>query len=201
MAEDAPKAPKPAKPVKKAATSATPRKALNGAPSAKARPTPKPKPAKPLKGPTVDTTTIENPTTTKPATDANPISAQALKDGAAKFTKDAGTKARSYAEDGKARAGGALDELSKMMNDAAGTVDEKLGAQYGQYARSAAEAVSGFSESLKSKGIDDLIADARGFVKKSPAVAIGTAAAVGFVLVRLIKSGLDAADRTTDDKA
>ncbi|MGY4397936.1 ElaB/YqjD/DUF883 family membrane-anchored ribosome-binding protein [Sphingomonas sp. UYAg733] len=201
MAEDAPKAPKPAKPVKKAATSATPRKALNGAPSVDARPNPKPKPAKPLKGPTLDTTTIENPANAKPATDAIPISAQALKDGAAKFTKDAGTRARGYAEDGKARAGGALDELSKMMNDAAGTVDEKLGAQYGQYARSAAEAVSGFSESLKSKGIDDLISDARGFVKKSPAIAIGTAAAVGFVLVRLIKSGLDAADRTTDDKA
>ncbi|WP_229727019.1 hypothetical protein [Sphingomonas alpina] len=200
MAEDAPKAPKPAKPVKKAATTATPRaKALNGAVAAK--PTPKPKPAKPLKGPTVDP--IENPktTTSKAANDTNPISAQALKDGAAKITKDAGNKARSYAEDGKARAGGALDELSKMINDAAGTVDEKIGAQYGQYARTAAEAVSGFSESLKAKEIDDLIADARGFVKKSPVIAIGTAAAIGFVLVRLIKSGIDAADRTTDNKA
>ncbi|QNQ11967.1 hypothetical protein H3Z74_10425 [Sphingomonas alpina] len=154
-----------------------------------------------MKGPTVDP--IENPktTTSKAANDTNPISAQALKDGAAKITKDAGNKARSYAEDGKARAGGALDELSKMINDAAGTVDEKIGAQYGQYARTAAEAVSGFSESLKAKEIDDLIADARGFVKKSPVIAIGTAAAIGFVLVRLIKSGIDAADRTTDNKA
>ena len=33
------------------------------------------------------------------------------------------------------------------------------------------------------------------FVKKSPAIAIGTAAVLGFVLVRLIKSGLDANDR------
>ncbi len=50
-------------------------------------------------------------------------------------------------------------------------------------------------DSIKQKNLDDLIEDARGFVKKSPAIAIGTAAALGFVLVRLIKSGLDAADR------
>jgi ElaB/YqjD/DUF883 family membrane-anchored ribosome-binding protein len=111
------------------------------------------------------------------------------------MTKDATGKARAYAEDGKARVGGVLDELSKMMGDAAGTVDEKVGAQYGNYARSAADAVSGFSESLKSKNVDDIVADARDFVKKSPAIAIGTAAALGFVLMRLIKSGLDNDDR------
>ena len=123
---------------------------------------------------------------------------QLLKDSASKIGKEAVDRAKSYAEDGKARAGGALDEIVKMINDAAGTVDEKLGDQYGQYARTAAEKVAGFSEGLKAKELDDLIEDARGFVQKSPAIAIGTAAALGFVLVRLIQSGL-AAD--TEDKA
>lgn len=123
---------------------------------------------------------------------------QLLKDSAAKIGKEAVDRAKSYAEDGKARAGGALDEIVKMINDAAGTVDEKLGDQYGQYARTAADKVAGFSEGLKAKELDDLIEDARGFVQKSPAIAIGTAAALGFVLVRLIQSGL-AAD--TEDKA
>lgn len=145
----------------------------------------KPRTAKP-KGPIVTTET----STAGPA--------QTLKDGAEQMKKDAGAKARTYVEDGKARAGGALDELAKMMTDAAGTVDEKVGAQYGQYARTAADAVSGFSESIKSKSVDDLIADATGFVKKSPTIAIGTAAAVGFVLVRLLQSGLNAG---SDDKA
>jgi ElaB/YqjD/DUF883 family membrane-anchored ribosome-binding protein len=191
MADDTPKAPKPAKPVKKAATTATPRKAATVAP--KASPAAKtPKPAKPKKGPTVDTTAD----TATPRFKAEAKAAtQTLKDSASKLTKDAGDKARAYAEDGKARAGGVLDELAKMMSEAAGTVDEKVGQQYGQYARSAADAVSDFSESLKAKNLDDLIEDARGFVKKSPAIAIGTAAAIGFVLVRLIKSGIDTADR------
>ena len=43
-----------------------------------------------------------------------------------------------------------------------------------------------------------MIDEAREFVKKSPAVAIGTAAAIGFVLARLVKAGLD--DATADDK-
>lgn len=120
------------------------------------------------------------------------IGVQSLKDNVVKFANDAGEKAKSVAEDGKTRAGGALDELVQMLNDAAGSVDEKIGEQYGQYARSAAEAVDSFSQSFQAKSIDDLIGDAREFAKKSPAVAIGTAAAIGFVLARLVKAGLDA---------
>lgn len=180
--------PKPATPIKKAATKAAPKaKAAAPKPAAKtaakpaAKATPRPKAA------------------AKPAAsgfaDVTGAATKSFKDGAAKLGKDASGKARAYAEDGKARVGGVLDELSKMMGDAAGTVDEKVGPQYGNYARSAAEAVSGFSESLKSKNVDDIVADARDFVKKSPAIAIGTAAALGFVLMRLIKSGLDNDDR------
>ncbi len=116
--------------------------------------------------------------------------AQLLKDGAARLGKEATDRARGYLDDGKARAGSALDEVVRMLGDAAGTVDEKLGEQYGQYARTAADKVQGFSEGLKAKELDDLIDDARGFVQKSPAIAIGTAAALGFVLVRMIQSGL-----------
>jgi ElaB/YqjD/DUF883 family membrane-anchored ribosome-binding protein len=77
-------------------------------------------------------------------------------------------------------------------------VDEKLGEQYGQYARSAADQISGLAESLRGKQVDDLLDDAREFVKKSPAVAVGIAAGVGFVLARLLKSGLDAAGDLAD---
>ena len=115
-----------------------------------------------------------------------------FQDGTQKLTQQAGDKVRAYAEDGKARAGTALDEFAKMMSDAAGSVDQRFGQSYGNYARSAADAVQGFSSSLKNKELDDLMADARSFVTKSPAVALGTAAAIGFVLARLAKSGIDA---------
>lgn len=121
-----------------------------------------------------------------------------VRDEAGKLAGQAGDKARSFADTGKEKATGALDEFSNMMRDAAGTVDEKLGEQYGQYARSAADQISGFAESLRGKQVDDLLDDAREFVKKSPAVAVGIAAGVGFVVARLLKSGLDAAGDLAD---
>lgn len=133
------------------------------------------------------------------AKDDVPNAGQALKDNVIKFANDAGEKAKGFAEDGKSRAGTALDELAKMLQEAAGTVDEKVGDQYGQYARTAADAVSSFSDSLKAKQVDDVIDDVRDFVKKSPAVAIGTAAAIGFVLARLVKAGLEA-DKPVEGK-
>ncbi len=127
-------------------------------------------------------------------------SAQSIKDGASKLAKQATDKARDYIAEGKNRAGGALDEVSRLMSDAATTVDEKLGPQYGHYARSASEGIASFSESVKGKEIEDLMADAQRFVRKSPAVAIGIAAALGFVVARLVKAGFDSADTPPDEE-
>ncbi|WP_156347075.1 hypothetical protein [Sphingomonas sp. Leaf33] len=115
-----------------------------------------------------------------------------VKGEAGKLTGQAGEKLRALADDGKARATSALDELAKTIEDAAATIDEKVGPQFGGYARSASGAVTNFAENLRGKDIDDLVDDARDFVRKSPGVAIGAAAAVGFVLARLVQSGIDA---------
>jgi ElaB/YqjD/DUF883 family membrane-anchored ribosome-binding protein len=118
---------------------------------------------------------------------------QNWRDEASKFAQQAGERARTLADESKARATDALSEFSKMMNDAAGSVDEKLGPDYGKYARSAADSLAGFADTLKGKEVDELLDDARELIRKSPAIAIGTAAALGFVLARLVKSGVDAA--------
>jgi len=123
----------------------------------------------------------------------NRTTAQTLKDEASKFGTQAADRAREFAGQGKERATTALDEVARMMRDAATDVDAKLGEQYGGYARSAADGIAGFAETLRGKQVDDLVADATAFVRKSPAIAVGTAAAVGFVLARLLKSGVDAA--------
>jgi ElaB/YqjD/DUF883 family membrane-anchored ribosome-binding protein len=117
---------------------------------------------------------------------------QLVKDEASKYGGQAGDRIRAFADDGKARATGALDELARTIEDAAGTIDEKVGSQFGGYARTASTAVSDFSQKLGAKDIDDLVADAREFVKRSPGIAIGAAAALGFVLARVMRSGVDA---------
>ena len=99
-------------------------------------------------------------------------------------------KARELAQTGKDRATSALDSLVQTVEDAASEIDEKLGSQYGDYARRAAEHIGGFTDSFRDKDIDALFNDARDFVKKSPAVAIGAAAALGFVVARLARSSM-----------
>jgi ElaB/YqjD/DUF883 family membrane-anchored ribosome-binding protein len=115
---------------------------------------------------------------------------QQLKSGAQSLRQQATGKVREYAEDGKSRATTALDDFSTVVRDAADQIDERLGSEYGQYARRAAEAVSDFSQTLRNKEVDELYDNAREVVRKSPVVAIGAAAAVGFALVRLIKAGV-----------
>lgn len=139
-------------------------------------------------------------TRTANAQKAAPLKAGATK-AAATSTNTAGdfkdralTKARSAASQGKERTGNAIENLSKMIEDSARTIDNNVGEKYGNYARSAADAVSSFAEKLNAKEIDEMVEDARGFVRKSPAVAIGAAAVVGFLLSRLIKSGIDDKD-------
>jgi ElaB/YqjD/DUF883 family membrane-anchored ribosome-binding protein len=115
---------------------------------------------------------------------------QQLREGASSLKGQATDKIRGYAEDGKARATSALEDFSNVVNEAAQSIDERLGAEYGNYARRAATAVSGVADTLRTREVDELFDDARNVIRKSPALAIGAAAAVGFALVRLIKSGM-----------
>jgi ElaB/YqjD/DUF883 family membrane-anchored ribosome-binding protein len=104
--------------------------------------------------------------------------------------EQAGGKVRGFAEDGKTRASDVLEELSRVVADTADSIDERLGNNYGEYARRAADSVSGLAENLRSKDVDELYDNVRSAVRKSPGVAIGIAAVVGFTLVRLIKAGM-----------
>lgn len=107
------------------------------------------------------------------------------------FKAKATDSARAAAEKGKDRATEAVSSISKLIRDSAATIDENVGKQYGDYARSAADTVDGFAGKMDAKDVDAIAADAREFVRKSPAVAIGAAAAIGFVLARLVRSGRD----------
>ena len=125
----------------------------------------------------------------KPATKATAKPVRALQGEAQNMFGKVKSGARDAAASGKDKATSALSEVSAMVGNVAGALDDKVGPQYGDYARKAADAVSGLADSLKSKDIDDLLEDARTFVRQRPAVAIGAAAALGFVLTRIVRAG------------
>ena len=147
-------------------------------------------PAAPLKDAGVELEAASDGTADSGGDDA-PAGSHGLRERAGQYGAQAADRARALADTGKEKATGALAQLSTMIGDAAGQVDGKLGAQYGDYARSAAGTVQTFADQLQAKDVDQLIEDARTFVKKSPGVAIGVAAALGFVVARLVQSGFD----------
>lgn len=100
-------------------------------------------------------------------------------------------KAAAYADAGKAHASDALSSLGRIVADSALTVDEKLGHKYGDMARGAARSIHEAAAKLDSKDLAELGEDAREFVRKSPAVAIGIAAVAGFMLARMFRGSED----------
>jgi ElaB/YqjD/DUF883 family membrane-anchored ribosome-binding protein len=96
-------------------------------------------------------------------------------------------RAADLAVEGKAKASDAIATLGKLVGDNAKTIDEKLGTRYGDYARTAARTMQESAAKLDSKDLNELGDDAKEFVRKSPGLAVGIAAAFGFVLARLFK--------------
>jgi len=105
--------------------------------------------------------------------------------------KAAGTQAKDkafiLANEGKAKASEAISGLSKVVEDNAAMIDEKVGVKYGDYARSAAKGMQDAATKLDSKELGELGEDAKEFVRKSPGTAVAVAAAVGFFFARMFK--------------
>ena len=107
--------------------------------------------------------------------------------------KDLASQARdragTLAHEGKAKTSDALSSLGKIVAENAGTIDEKLGVKYGDYARTAARSMQETAAKIEAKELAELGEDAKEFVRKSPALALGIAAVAGFLVSRLFKSG------------
>jgi ElaB/YqjD/DUF883 family membrane-anchored ribosome-binding protein len=122
-----------------------------------------------------------------------------FRSGSEQLSNQAGERARGLVSQGLERTAEALANVSKMIGDTAPGIEERLGSEYGDYARRAAGAVENAANSVASKDPDELIEDTRNFVRNSPGIALAGAAVVGFVLARVLKSGL-AASRGEDEE-
>ena len=124
---------------------------------------------------------------------------QRIREGGERLSSEAGDRARGLVTQGLERSAEALSNVSRLVGDTANGLDERLGPEYGEYARRAATAIENTANTIASKDPDELIEDTRNFVRNSPGVAIAGAAIVGFALARLIKSGLASSERSDSD--
>jgi ElaB/YqjD/DUF883 family membrane-anchored ribosome-binding protein len=125
--------------------------------------------------------------------------ADRLRKGRENFSAQAGEKARGLVSQGLERSSEALGNVAKLVGDTAPGLEERLGPEYGDYARRAASAIENVANTIADKDADELIDDTREFVRNSPGIAIAGAAIVGFVVARLLKTGMARNDNDDDE--
>jgi len=125
-------------------------------------------------------------------------------DTAAGIDERLGSEYGEYAR----RAAGSIENVAnqiaskdpdELIDDTAAGIDERLGSEYGEYARRAAGSIENVANQIASKDPDELIDDTRNFVRNSPGIALAGAAVVGFVVARLLKTGLASDDEGDND--
>ncbi len=107
------------------------------------------------------------------------------------YSAQAKVKASEYAVEGKTKLAEGISSLARMVNDNASSVDEKLGAKYGDYARSASRSLQESATKLEERSIDELGEDAKAFVRRSPGMAIGMATFAGYLIAKTFNSSRD----------
>ena len=125
--------------------------------------------------------------------------ADRFRKGRENFSTQAGERARGLVSQGLERSAEALGNVARMVGDTAPGIEERRGAEYGDYARRAASAIENAANTIAGKDPDELIDDTREFVRNSPGLALAGAAIVGFVVARLVKTGLSRDEDNDED--
>jgi ElaB/YqjD/DUF883 family membrane-anchored ribosome-binding protein len=125
--------------------------------------------------------------------------ADRFRSGREQLAGQAGDKARGFVTQGLERSSEALANVARMIGDTAPGIEERLGPESGDYARRAAGSIENVANTIAEKDPDELIDDTRNFVRNSPGVALAGAAVVGFVIARLLKTGLGTSGRNDDE--
>jgi ElaB/YqjD/DUF883 family membrane-anchored ribosome-binding protein len=150
-----------------------------------------------IQGASGDTATIDAPAVRQSSGDGR--IADKIRRSTENLSSQAGEKARGLVSQGLERSAEALGNVAKLVGDTAPGIEDRLGAEYGDYARRAASAIEDAANAIADKDPDELIEDTRKFVRNSPGIALAGAAVVGFVVARLLKTGLARDDDDDED--
>src|SRR5688572_14657843 len=88
-------------------------------------------------------------------------------------------KAKGIATEQKEFVSGQLEGVAEAVNKVAGELEAQNATTAG-YARTLADTVTSFSDTIKNKDVDELLAMAQDFGRRQPAVFITAAALAGF---------------------
>lgn len=119
--------------------------------------------------------------------------AKASKDQISQSMRSAGQEAKKDADKklsgAKDTAASTMDDLSRVAESAAKTLQEEHHENLSHYVSDIAQYVSSVANSLRSKNTDELINDAKRMARDNPALFIAGSVAIGLGIARLAKSG------------
>lgn len=95
---------------------------------------------------------------------------------------------QSLVGEGKTQVSSTLGGLAEAVRDIAAKLDGNGAAPLAKYVHDAADTVSGWSETVERKSVDELLDDTRTLVRTSPALAVALAVAGGFVAARIVRA-------------
>lgn len=95
---------------------------------------------------------------------------------------------QSLVGEGKAQVASTLGGLAEAVRDIAAKLDGNGAGPLAKYVHGAADTVSGWSDVVDRKSVDELLDDTRTLVRTSPALAVGLAVAGGFAVSRLVRA-------------
>ena len=112
--------------------------------------------------------------------------AQTSQGGASRVGDQMREAAHSLLHEKKERLATAVDGFADAFRHAAGALDPN--GLYGGalYAEQAAARIERISEGVRNYHLSDVVASAEGFARRRPALYVASAAAVGFILCRLL---------------
>lgn len=124
----------------------------------------------------------------------------ALSNVSGKLRDEGKNRAKGLVSQGLQQGSSTLTNISSLVEDTVQQIEERLGPQYGEYARKASQALNGYANTLQNKDPEELVDDTRELIRKSPAVALTGAAVLGFGLVRLLKVGIEESQNGTGNR-
>jgi hypothetical protein len=116
--------------------------------------------------------------------------AQQLRRQAGRLRDQGVTKITQLAETGKGQFASKLNDVAEVIESVAEPVEKSYGSSVAEYVRSASRNVRSISDDLQNKSVEDLVSASRSAIGNNAAIAIGTAAFMGFVAARVAKGGL-----------
>ena len=131
------------------------------------------------------------PQTENVSKDAQKVASETLdqaKEAVSQVAEQAQGKVKSKIGEGKDRVADNIDHVVSALRQSSEKIQGQDNDVIGRYVGTAANKLNDFSNYVRHNDVDQIVREVEGFARREPAIALGSAFAVGLILARFLKS-------------